>query len=164
MHGQPHIRFLDISLACHNFTPDFVNKKWTAVPLQAWTEPRRFKEVKAPLFHDNRHMKVLRLSAATHRPPLPPGIYTSFVARRYALQCISLGEQTSGWKKPNDFSVFRAVTSRRLVQTVTDIPNETQWRHLQDKAIPQHLYCQVAECCNIVWVCRLLKCRAVRKQ
>jgi len=52
-----------ISLSCHHFISYFVNKKHTAIPLQAWTDSRRFKEVEAPRFHDNRHMKVLRLLA-----------------------------------------------------------------------------------------------------
>jgi len=33
-----------------------------------------FQEVEAPRFQDNRHMKVVRLSASLmHRPPLPAG-------------------------------------------------------------------------------------------
>jgi len=35
--------------------------------------PRGFQEVEAPRFHDNRHVKAVRLSALTHRPPLPRG-------------------------------------------------------------------------------------------
>jgi len=34
-----------------------------AIPLQAWTGPEGSKEVDAPRFQDNRHMKVVRLSA-----------------------------------------------------------------------------------------------------
>jgi hypothetical protein len=40
-------------------------KKVKAISLQAWTgldRPRRFQEVEAPIFQDNRHMKVVRLS------------------------------------------------------------------------------------------------------
>jgi len=36
--------------------------KGKATPLQAWTSPEGFKEVEAPRFQDNRHMKVVRLS------------------------------------------------------------------------------------------------------
>jgi hypothetical protein len=32
--------------------------------------PIGFQECEAPRFHDNRHMKVVRLSALIHRPPL----------------------------------------------------------------------------------------------
>jgi len=63
-HGESlKSRILYISLSCHHFISYFVNKKHTAIPLQAWTDPRRFKEFEAPRFHDTRHMKVLRLLA-----------------------------------------------------------------------------------------------------
>jgi hypothetical protein len=34
-----------------------------AIPIQDWTGPQGFQEVEAPRFQDNRHMKVVRLSA-----------------------------------------------------------------------------------------------------
>jgi hypothetical protein len=37
--------------------------KGKAIPLQAWTGPEGFQKVDAPIFQDNRHMKVVRLSA-----------------------------------------------------------------------------------------------------
>jgi len=37
--------------------------KSKAIPLQAWTGPEVFQEVEAPRFQDNRHVKVVRLSA-----------------------------------------------------------------------------------------------------
>ena len=37
--------------------------KCKAFPLQAWAGPWGFQEVEAPEFLDNRHMKVVRLSA-----------------------------------------------------------------------------------------------------
>jgi len=53
--------------------------KGKAIPLQAWTGPEGFKEVEAPRFQDNRHMKVVRLPALrTGRLYLPgniPGTY-----------------------------------------------------------------------------------------
>ena len=39
------------------------NTQHKAIPLQAWTRPWGFQEVEAPRFQDNRHMKVVRLSA-----------------------------------------------------------------------------------------------------
>jgi len=37
--------------------------KGKAIPLQAWTGPEGSSKVEAPRFQDNRHMKVVRLSA-----------------------------------------------------------------------------------------------------
>jgi hypothetical protein len=37
--------------------------KGKAFPLQAWTGPWGFQELEAPEFLDDRHMKVVRLSA-----------------------------------------------------------------------------------------------------
>jgi hypothetical protein len=37
--------------------------KGQAFPLQAWTGPWGFQEFEAPEFPDNRHLKVVRLSA-----------------------------------------------------------------------------------------------------
>jgi hypothetical protein len=45
-------------------------KKGKAIPLQAW---RGFQETEAPRFHDNRHMKVVRLSALRTSRLYPPG-------------------------------------------------------------------------------------------
>jgi hypothetical protein len=42
-------------------------------PLQAWTGPWGFQEVEAPEFLDNRHMKVVRLSALSTGRLYPPG-------------------------------------------------------------------------------------------
>jgi hypothetical protein len=41
----------------------FGKKKGKAFPLQAWTGPSGFQEFEAPEFLDNRHLKVVRLSA-----------------------------------------------------------------------------------------------------
>ena len=40
-----------------------VKGKCKAIPLQAWTGPEGSRDVEAPRFQDNRHMKVVRLSA-----------------------------------------------------------------------------------------------------
>ena len=42
---------------CYNF------EKGKTIPLQAWTAPVGFQKFEAPRFQDNRHMKVVRLSA-----------------------------------------------------------------------------------------------------
>jgi hypothetical protein len=42
---------------------DSTYKKGKYFPLQAWTGPWGFQEVEAPEFLDNRHRKVIRLSA-----------------------------------------------------------------------------------------------------
>ena len=39
------------------------SKTGTAVAVTGLDRPRGFQEVEAPRFHDNRHMKVVRLSA-----------------------------------------------------------------------------------------------------
>ena len=41
-------------------------------PITGPDRPGGFQEVEAPRFQDSRHMKVVRLSAPKHRPPLPP--------------------------------------------------------------------------------------------
>jgi hypothetical protein len=46
---------------------------YTRVPLQAWTDPDGFSMVEAPRFQDNRHMKVVRLSALLTGRLYPPG-------------------------------------------------------------------------------------------
>jgi len=47
----------------------------------------RFQEVEAPRFQDNRHMKVVRLSAVRTPPPLPP--------RNYSWYSYLLGDRSS---------------------------------------------------------------------
>ena len=44
-----------------------------AIPLQAWTSPGVFRKVKAPSYHDNRHMKSVGLSALHTGCLYPPG-------------------------------------------------------------------------------------------
>jgi len=47
--------------------------KGKEIPLPAWTGPERFQEDEAPRFQDNRHMKVVRLSALRTGHLYPPG-------------------------------------------------------------------------------------------
>jgi len=48
-------------------------EKGKAIPLHAWERPSRFQEVEAPRFQDNRHMKVIRLSALRTSRLYPQG-------------------------------------------------------------------------------------------
>ena len=41
--------------------------KGKAILLRAWTGPEVFQEVEAPIFQDNRHMKVVRPALRTGR-------------------------------------------------------------------------------------------------
>jgi hypothetical protein len=56
-----------------------------AIPLQAWTGPDGSKGAEAPKFQDNRHMKVVRLSALRtgrlYSPP-PQEIFLVFISVR----------------------------------------------------------------------------------
>jgi hypothetical protein len=51
-----------------------VKVEGTVIPLQAWTGPEVFQEDEVPRFQDNRHMKVVRLSALNNGRLYPPGI------------------------------------------------------------------------------------------
>jgi hypothetical protein len=58
--------FLDIISQTARFSEEkkgVEHKKGKAFPLQAWTGPWGFQEFEAPEFLDNRHLKVIRLSA-----------------------------------------------------------------------------------------------------
>ena len=46
---------------------------YKAIPLQAWTGPEGFQESEAPRFHNNRHMKVVSLSALSTGRLYTPG-------------------------------------------------------------------------------------------
>ena len=47
--------------------------KGKAIPLQAWTGPEGSRTLRLPDFKDNRHMKVVRLSALRTGLLYPPG-------------------------------------------------------------------------------------------
>jgi len=57
-----------VGLSCLSYTD-----KGKANPLQACTGPEGFQELEAPRFQDNRHMKVVRLSALGIGHLYPPG-------------------------------------------------------------------------------------------
>ena len=45
-----------------------------AILIQSWTGPEGSRRFRLPIFHDNQHMKVERLSVLRNGPPYPPGI------------------------------------------------------------------------------------------
>jgi len=47
--------------------------KGKAIPLQAWTGPEGSREVEAPRFQDNQHMKAVKISALRTGRLYPPG-------------------------------------------------------------------------------------------
>ena len=57
-----------VTLVVHSFE---INDK--ASPITGLDRPGGFQEVKAPRFQDNRHMKVVRLSALRTGRLYPPG-------------------------------------------------------------------------------------------
>jgi len=52
------------------------------IHIQAHYRPMGCHKVEAPRFHDNRHMKVVRLSALCTGPPFPQEIFLVQVDRR----------------------------------------------------------------------------------
>jgi hypothetical protein len=59
------------ALACGHVAVLNQHETRKAFPLQTWTGPWGFQEVEAPEFLDNRHMKVVRLSALRTGPLYP---------------------------------------------------------------------------------------------
>ena len=56
-----------------------VGSKGKTIPLQNCTGPEGFQDVEAPRFQDNRHIKVVRLSALrTGRFYTPPSKYSQY--------------------------------------------------------------------------------------
>jgi len=68
MHGSTNIK-----LTVHRTVS--IKSKGKAIPLQAWKEPCGFQEAEAPRVQDNRHMKVVRLSALLTGPLYPQEIF-----------------------------------------------------------------------------------------
>ena len=66
-----------------------------AIPLQAWTGPESSRKVKAPRFQDNRHMKVVRLSALRTGLLYPPRKYSWY---SFLLEAESTPRPQCGWK------------------------------------------------------------------
>jgi hypothetical protein len=62
-HSRIYIHFFILIFFYDLFLTSNWSGKGKAFPLQAWTGPWGFQEVEAPEFLDNRHKKVVRLSA-----------------------------------------------------------------------------------------------------
>ena len=54
--------------------------KGKSVPLQAWRSPEGSRGLRLPRFQDNRHMKVVRLSALSTGHLYPQGIFLVLIA------------------------------------------------------------------------------------
>jgi hypothetical protein len=65
---------LKVSCICSN--SDKIQSKSKAIPLQAWTGPEGYRRLRLPRFQDNRHMKLIRLSALRTGRLYPPKKYS----------------------------------------------------------------------------------------
>jgi len=95
----PHLVSLFIPFAFST-----VMSKGKAVPLHTWTGPRGFQDSEAPIFQDNRHMKVVRLPALHTGPLYPPGNIpgTHFCSRLSQPQGHSMTGRIKSMKNSND--------------------------------------------------------------
>ena len=98
-----------------------IKGKGKAIPLQAWTGPWGFQEVEALRFQDNRHMKVVRLSALGTGRLYPKEIFLVLISVR-------------GWVDPQGHSAAGRIMSMK--KSNDTIGNQTH-DLLACSAVPQ---------------------------
>ena len=97
--NQPHHR-VHRSSTLYSLYIKYKHSKRKWIPLQAWICPEVFQEVQAPRFQDNRHIKVVNLSALStgHLYPLGNIPGTHFC---WKLRAIVRPEGLFQWKNSN---------------------------------------------------------------
>ena len=74
IHIHTHSTYTHTSSLC-KYRPIRVSKKGTAIPLQAWTDPKGYKRLRFPNFKTIGTHEGGKVVSPKHRPPLPPRKY-----------------------------------------------------------------------------------------